>query len=532
MFELVQSTNKADHKLLTSAAQGSVADILQQLSRSANVDCCDSKGRTPLWLASDVGHADSVEALLKARADKNSAAFLRPTKSFRGGTTPLHQAAVRGHASVVRLLLAYSADANAQAGDGRSPLMVSAVAGHVEVVKLLLTDGADPSAKDNGMNTALRLLLLAQNSTSLKPPTAALKGKRQEVINILRELRVQDPERYVFKREGRSYYLNNPQHQSSASTSEPDTSTRSGGKATRSGGKAEVVWVPGHMTAAQWERLGAQLAPDTYGFYSAEASTLAEDRSWGWDSIMWEAFQQFSAVGQKLAAGGGSFVPGLYLVAIGLKLLNEIMDTNASADELTQRLYRLCCSIVEWLHSLLRKAAGDDSILLRVEKLLKPLAFVLRDVKSFIEKQPGAWAPSRLFTAGSRQATAQALQDKLDLFLKELQLADFMVNLDTREHVQKLQLEVKECSDGLCSLQHHLETGFAEVKDKIDETHDRMQAQLARVLQEVQSMGLRLDPKTEAKSQELKHELGRMDSVQHEKLLATVTVLLLLLSLW
>lgn len=42
--------------------------------------------------------------------------------------------------------------------------------------------------------------------------------------------------------------------------------------------------------------------------------------------------------------------------------------------ELTQRLYRLCCSIVEWLHSLLRKAAGDDSILLRVEKLLKPLA--------------------------------------------------------------------------------------------------------------------------------------------------------------
>ena len=39
-------------------------------------------------------------------------------------------------------------------------------------------------------NTALRLLLLAQNSTSLKPPTAALNGKRQEVINILRELGV------------------------------------------------------------------------------------------------------------------------------------------------------------------------------------------------------------------------------------------------------------------------------------------------------------------------------------------------------
>lgn len=52
--------------------------------------------------------------------------------------------------------------------------------------------------------------------------------------------------------------------------------------------------------------------------------------------------------------------------------------------------------------------------------------FVLRDVKSFIEKQPGAWAPSRLFTAGSRQATAQALQDKLEEFLKELQVANFL----------------------------------------------------------------------------------------------------------
>ena len=47
---------------------------------------------------------------------------------------------------------------------------------------------------------------------------------------------------------------------------------------------------------------------------------------------------------------------------------------------------------------------------------------MLRDVKSFIEKQPGAWAPSRLFTASSRQGTARTLQDKLEEFLKELQV--------------------------------------------------------------------------------------------------------------
>ena len=42
--------------------------------------------------------------------------------------------------------------------------------------------------------------------------------------------------------------------------------------------------------------------------------------------------------------------------------------------ELTQRLYRLSCSIVRWVDSLLPKAAEDDTILLRVEKLLTPLA--------------------------------------------------------------------------------------------------------------------------------------------------------------
>ena len=47
--------------------------------------------------------------------------------------------------------------------------------------------------------------------------------------------------------------------------------------------------------------------------------------------IIWEVFQHFSAVGQELAASAG-FVPGLYLVAVGLKLLGYVMRANALAD--------------------------------------------------------------------------------------------------------------------------------------------------------------------------------------------------------
>lgn len=54
-----------------------------------------------------------------------------------------------------------------------------------------------------------------------------------------------------------------------------------------------------------------------------------------------------------------------------------------------------------------------------------------------------------------------------------LQLAGFVVNMDTRQQVQKLQHEVMQCTHELSSLQDHLRTGFAEVKERIDDGQDR-----------------------------------------------------------
>ena len=57
--------------------------------------------------------------------------------------------------------------------------------------------------------------------------------------------------------------------------------------------------------------------------------------------------------------------------------------------------------------------------------------------------------------------------------LLSLQLAGFVVNMDTRQQVQKLQQEVMKCTHELSTLQDHLKAGFAEVKDKIDDSQDR-----------------------------------------------------------
>ena len=47
------------------------------------------------------------------------------------------------------------------------------------------------------------------------------------------------------------------------------------------------------------------------------------------------------------------------------------------------------------------------------------------------------------------------------------------MNMDTRQQVQKLQHEVMQCTHELSSLQDHLKSGFAEVKEKIDDSQDR-----------------------------------------------------------
>ena len=57
-----------------------------------------------------------------------------------------------------------------------------------------------------------------------------------------------------------------------------------------------------------------------------------------------------------------------------------------------------------------------------------------------------------------------------------LQLAGFVMNMDTRQQVQKLQHEVMQCTHELSSLQDHLKNGLAEVKERIDDSQDRCNA--------------------------------------------------------
>lgn len=118
-------------------------------------------GLTPLLYATRQGHAESVEALLKAGADVNQI-------SAGDETTPLLMAIINGHFDVAQTLLDKGADPNRSSANGVTPLYgvlnvewapkalypqprahMQQTIGYLDLMKTLIDKGADPNARIN-----------------------------------------------------------------------------------------------------------------------------------------------------------------------------------------------------------------------------------------------------------------------------------------------------------------------------------------------------------------------------------------------
>lgn len=130
-------------------------------------------GWSPLLVAAQKGHIEIVEILLKnnARSDVfeevslwiywNINTLLKLDLIYKNGKSALHLASEYGHCDVVNLLLKQKLFINAKTKNGFTPLHLACQNGHTELVKLLLNNGSDAQPLTLSKKTPLHLA--AQN---------------------------------------------------------------------------------------------------------------------------------------------------------------------------------------------------------------------------------------------------------------------------------------------------------------------------------------------------------------------------------
>ncbi len=157
--------NSAWYTIVSAAAANNMDDVQTFIARRVNVNATDTRGRTALSYAAELGNAQMAKALLDAGAS--------PDQRDKPGDVPLHWAANNGHAEVIKVLLAGHATVDAPDRQGITPLMSAISHKQVAAIKALLAGGADPRKQDftgrdafgwaAGQSTILRLLQEAKS---------------------------------------------------------------------------------------------------------------------------------------------------------------------------------------------------------------------------------------------------------------------------------------------------------------------------------------------------------------------------------
>ena len=156
---------------------GSSGEILGLLDEGASIETRDSRGRTPLIVAAQLGDARLVDALLQRGADANAlmdggnAVYFAlvsgrddiETRLMASGarvpTDPqvvyyLLRRPAANRLRVLSLMLRHGMSPDARTRSGATPLMMAAEIADLPMVRFLLQKGANVNAKDQAGETA------------------------------------------------------------------------------------------------------------------------------------------------------------------------------------------------------------------------------------------------------------------------------------------------------------------------------------------------------------------------------------------
>mmetsp|Transcript_24393 Transcript_24393/g.33603 ORF Transcript_24393/g.33603 Transcript_24393/m.33603 type:complete len:193 (+) Transcript_24393:116-694(+) len=169
-----------EQQLLKAAETGNVEEMTRLLDKpprvdakgvkvpvpSANIQCKDEDGRSPLHMAAREGKLEGVKYLIQKGAQLDALNDL--------GWTALHSSSFFGHLDVVAELLAANAPLELQTNKGMTPLHWAAHWGHTKIINVLLDKGASLEIRNKQGFNALKC---AEES----------KTSNEEARNVLRQ---------------------------------------------------------------------------------------------------------------------------------------------------------------------------------------------------------------------------------------------------------------------------------------------------------------------------------------------------------
>ena len=150
-------------ELVEHASNGNNGAVVELISGGADINFVDSRGNTPLILASERGHLSVVKTLLTHRAMCD---FRNPLN----GRTALFKSVLNGQAETVSCLLENSVNPNFADKEWHTPLMVAAQENHITISTDLLQHGA---------------IVTKKNIRGWSALTFAINGGHLDMINLL-----------------------------------------------------------------------------------------------------------------------------------------------------------------------------------------------------------------------------------------------------------------------------------------------------------------------------------------------------------
>ena len=166
-FSVVALVSAADTRLADAAMQGNREAVRSLIEQKADVNGAQGDGSTALHWAVYKDDPEMAKMLLAAGASVKAATRV-------GAITPLMMASRAGNPATVELLLKAGADPNSADEHLTTALMMAAAAGNPDAVRILAEHGADVNAKEGSHGqTALMFAAALNRAGAIRILTAA-----------------------------------------------------------------------------------------------------------------------------------------------------------------------------------------------------------------------------------------------------------------------------------------------------------------------------------------------------------------------